>query len=110
MHFSGCFCRFGWVEPAAQFAGAAVADGLLFFDGDGFAGLGRLRFALGAGVDGEDSKVGDLDALFLDELGGHDLKVSVNELLSAENGDLELFCELLMDFFLGGHRAVFEGD
>ena len=51
-----------------------------------------LGFALGAGVDGEDAEVGDFDSLLLDELGGHDLKVSMKQLLGPKDRNLELFC------------------
>lgn len=68
-----------------------------------------LGFTLGADVDGEDAEVGDFDSLLLDELVSHDFEVSVEQLLSAQDRDLELLGELLVDFFLGGHGAVFEG-
>lgn len=68
-----------------------------------------LGFTLGADVDGEDAEVGDFDSLLLDELVSHDFEVSVKQLLGAQDRDLELLGKLLVDFFLGGHGAVFEG-
>lgn len=71
---------------------------------------GRMeRLMLGTNLDGEYAESRDLDALWLvDELGGYQLEVAVDQSAGPRDGELELACQLLDHLFLGQrHRPGF---